>query len=48
VRACLDLEVITSLYNILISLDEYIVEMAKAFSAILLVLFITTWFNIGI
>jgi hypothetical protein len=29
VRAYLDLEVVTSMYYILISLDEYIVEMAK-------------------
>jgi hypothetical protein len=38
VLALFSSEVITSMYYILISLDEYIVEMAKAFSANLLVL----------
>jgi hypothetical protein len=38
VRAYLDLDVVTSMYYILISLDEYVVDMVKYFSTKILVL----------
>jgi hypothetical protein len=39
-------EVITSTYYILMSLDEYLVEMAKSFSARSCVMFLALLFNI--